>query len=107
MKLVVRHTMQAIPLTSTFNANKTGTMNTRLRYAQRFLLLLCGVIALTAAPCYAQQKSRIQTSPCRQSPCITRTGQTIVDAKIPDDVAIERLLKPYSGKVRALNVVIG
>lgn len=107
MKLVVRHTMQAIPLTSTFNANKTGTMNTRLRIAQRFLLLLCGVIALTATPCYAQQKSRTQTSPCRQSPCITRTGQTIVDAKIPDDVAIERLLKPYSGKVRALNVVIG
>lgn len=82
-------------------------MNTRLRNSWRFLLLCCGVIALTAIPSIAQQKSGSQTRPCRQPPCITRTGKTIVDAKIPDDAAIERLLKPYSGKVRALNVVIG
>ena len=82
-------------------------MNTRLRNSWRFLLLFCGVIALTATPSFAQQKSGSQTRPCRQPPCITRTGKTIVDAKIPDDAAIERLLKPYSGKVRALNVVIG
>jgi 2',3'-cyclic-nucleotide 2'-phosphodiesterase (5'-nucleotidase family) len=36
-----------------------------------------------------------------------RTTQTTVDAKIPDDDAVEKMLAPYSGKVRALNVVIG
>ena len=82
-------------------------MNTRLRNSWRFLLLFCGVIALTATPSFAQQKSSSQTRPCRQPPCIKRTGKTIVDAKIADDAAVERMLKPYSGKVRALNVVIG
>ena len=82
-------------------------MNTRLRNSWRFLLLFGGVIALTATPSFAQQKSGSQSRPCRQPPCITRTGKTIVDAKTPDDAAVERMLKPYSGKVRALNVVIG
>ena len=82
-------------------------MTTCLRNSWRFLLLLCGMTALTAAPTLAQQKTSSQTRPCRQPPCVTRTGQTIVDAKIPDDAAVERMLKPYSGKVRALNVVIG
>ena len=82
-------------------------MNTRLRNSWRFLLLFCGVIAFTATPSFAQQKSSSQSRPCRQTPCITRTGKTIVDATTPDDAAVERMLKPYSGKVRALNVVIG
>lgn len=82
-------------------------MNTRLRNSWRFLLLLCGLITITATPSFGQLKSGLQTRPCRQPPCITTTGQTIVDAKIPDDAAIERMLKPYSSKVRALNVVIG
>ena len=82
-------------------------MNTRLRSSWRFLLLLCGISVLTAASALAQQKTSSQTRPCRQPPCITRTGKTIVDEKLPDDAAVERMLKPYSGKVRALNVVIG
>ncbi|MGI8919975.1 MAG: 5'-nucleotidase C-terminal domain-containing protein [Pyrinomonadaceae bacterium] len=82
-------------------------MTTCLRNSWRNLLLLCGTSALLAAPALAQQKTSSQTRPCRQPPCVTRTGQTIVDAKIPDDAAVERMLKPYSGKVRALNVVIG
>lgn len=36
-----------------------------------------------------------------------RSSQTVVDASIPDDDAVEKMLAPYSGKVRALNVVIG
>ncbi|MDQ3473692.1 MAG: hypothetical protein M3447_08145, partial [Acidobacteriota bacterium] len=82
-------------------------MTSCLRNSWRVLLLLCGITALIAAPALAQQKTSSQTRPCRQPPCVTRTGQTIVDAKHPDDAAVERMLKPYSGKVRALNVVIG
>lgn len=82
-------------------------MTTCLRNSWRFLLLLSCMTMLTVAPALAQQKTSSQTRPCRQPPCVTRTGQTIVDAKLPDDAAVERMLKPYSGKVRALNVVIG
>ena len=82
-------------------------MTACLRNSWRFLLLLSCMNLLTAAPSLAQQKTSSQTRPCRQPPCVTRTGQTIVDAKLPDDAAVERMLKPYSGKVRALNVVIG
>lgn len=82
-------------------------MTTRLRNSWRFLLLFCCLAAPAAMPCLAQQKTQSRTRPCRQTPCVSRTGQTIVDAKIPDDAAVERMLKPYSGKVRALNVVIG
>ena len=82
-------------------------MTTRLRNSWRALLLFCCLAAPAAMPCLAQQKTQSRTRPCRQTPCVSRTGQTIVDAKIPDDAAVERMLKPYSGKVRALNVVIG
>jgi len=82
-------------------------MTTCLRNSWRFLLLVCGMTALTAVAALAQPKTSAQTRSCRQPPCVTRTGQTIIDAKLPDDAAVERMLKPYSGKVRALNVVIG
>ncbi|HSD45891.1 MAG TPA: 5'-nucleotidase C-terminal domain-containing protein [Pyrinomonadaceae bacterium] len=36
-----------------------------------------------------------------------RSAQTSIDASIPDDPEIEKLLAPYSGKVRALSAVIG
>lgn len=78
-----------------------------LRNWWRFLLLCCCVTTVAAVPSLAQQKSQSRNHPCRQTPCVSRTGETIVDAKIPDDAAVERMLKPYSGKVRALNVVIG
>lgn len=81
-------------------------MNTRQRSSWRSLFLL-SLIGALAAPGLAQQKTQSSARPCRQTPCVTKTGQTIVDAKISDDPAVERMLKPYSGKVRALNVVIG
>jgi 2',3'-cyclic-nucleotide 2'-phosphodiesterase (5'-nucleotidase family) len=36
-----------------------------------------------------------------------RVSEVLVDASIPDDPALEKMLAPYSGKVRALEVVIG
>lgn len=81
-------------------------MTTRQRNSCR-LLFLCGLIAAVAPLSFTQQKSQSQTRPCRQTPCVTRTGETLVDEGIPDDPAVEKMLQPYSGKVRALNVVIG
>lgn len=82
-------------------------MNIRLRYLWQLLLVLCGLFTFTFGSAQTQQKPKERTYPCRQTPCVARASETIVDSKIPDDAAVERILKPYAGKVRALNVVIG
>lgn len=82
-------------------------MNIRLRNLWQLLLLLCGLFTFTFASAQAPPKPKPHTYPCRQTPCVSRSDQTMVDSKIADDAAVERMLKPYAGKVRALNVVIG
>lgn len=78
-------------------------------------LLLIIALAAFAAPVLGQT-TPIQ--PCEATPSpsksITapakpgvRSSQTVIDANIPDDDAVEKMLAPYSGKVRALNVFIG
>src|SRR6185295_14511174 len=37
----------------------------------------------------------------------SKTSQTVVDPSLPDDAAVIKMLEPYSGKVHALEVVIG
>ena len=79
------------------------------------LLLLIIALASFIAPAHAQSPA---IQPCEATPAAkpgvsapaktgVRSGQTVVDASIPDDDAVEKMLAPYSGKVRALNVVIG
>lgn len=77
-----------------------------------FLLLALAAFAPANAQSTAIQPCEATPSPAKPAtgaPVKTgvRSGQTVIDAKIPDDDAIEKLLAPYSGKVRALNVVIG
>ena len=81
-------------------------------------LLLVVALAAFASPVFAQS-SAIQ--PCEATPAPAKpansasapvktgvsSSQTVVDAKIPDDEAVEKMLAPYSAKVRALSVVIG
>jgi 2',3'-cyclic-nucleotide 2'-phosphodiesterase (5'-nucleotidase family) len=81
----------------------------------RILLL---VIALASfAVSSSAQTTTIQ--PCEATPSTAKPGasapvktgvhssQTVIDASIPDDAAVEKMLAPYAGKVRALNVVVG
>lgn len=80
------------------------------------ILLLVIALALFSAPALAQAPA---IQPCEATPSPgkpginapaktgVRSSQTSVDASIPDDDAVEKILAPYSGKVRALNVVIG
>jgi 2',3'-cyclic-nucleotide 2'-phosphodiesterase (5'-nucleotidase family) len=49
-------------------------------------------------------KSSSATVPVRGEP---RVSETLIDSSIPDDQTLERMLTPYSAKVRALEVVIG
>ncbi|HKY29428.1 MAG TPA: 5'-nucleotidase C-terminal domain-containing protein [Pyrinomonadaceae bacterium] len=37
----------------------------------------------------------------------SRVSETVIDATIPADAAVEKMLEPYSAKVRALDAVIG
>jgi 2',3'-cyclic-nucleotide 2'-phosphodiesterase (5'-nucleotidase family) len=79
--------------------------------------ILLFIIALAFVAPARAQSTAIQ--PCDATPASTakpsitpakvgvRTTQTAVDAKIADDDAIEKLLAPYSGKVRALDVRVG
>ena len=100
------------------------------------LLVLSGweVLAQTIQPCEvkkpctvtptAASKPTSRTSPNRRKPANKRTStkpgsatpstkidsrasETVIDTTIPADPAVEKMLEPYSAKVRALDVVIG
>ena len=84
------------------------------------VLLLLIALASFAPVGYGQSKAiepcppsanPIKTS-ADQTPAVvtrasTRVRETVIDASIPVDPATEKLLEPYTAKVRALNVVIG
>jgi 2',3'-cyclic-nucleotide 2'-phosphodiesterase (5'-nucleotidase family) len=80
------------------------------------LLLHIFFLALVAPVGYGQGTA---IEPCPASPGVvntalsnparvsTRTGETLVDSSIPDDATVEKLLAPYTERVRGLNVVLG
>lgn len=79
----------------------------RLAPAFMLALFVSAAQAQTAIePCPATP-----AKPAIVAPAPTRIGaqtkQTVVDASIPDDPAVEKMLAPYSEKVRALSIVIG
>ena len=79
----------------------------------RILLLLFALVAF-CVPAFGQAAA---IQPCEATPAKpgtsapvkigVRSGQTSIDASIPADAAVEKMLEPYSGKVRALSNVIG
>lgn len=81
----------------------------------RILLLFIALASFAVTS--SAQTTTIQ--PCEATPSTAKPGvnapvktgvqssQTVVDASIPDDDAVEKMLAPYAGKVRALNVVVG
>jgi 2',3'-cyclic-nucleotide 2'-phosphodiesterase (5'-nucleotidase family) len=89
---VVRHTMQAL---------RSGQMtNTYIK------TLLCAV-ALTAlaVPAYGQSTA---IAPCQDLPKAQPRARLLpADESVPADPAIEKMLAPYSAKVRELRKVIG
>ena len=80
------------------------------------ILFLVFALAACCMPAFGQATA---IQPCEATPGTTRPGpnapvkigvrssQITIDASIPDDEAVEKMLAPYSGKVRALTVVIG
>jgi 2',3'-cyclic-nucleotide 2'-phosphodiesterase (5'-nucleotidase family) len=76
-------------------------------------LFLALALAAFIPPAHAQSPA-IQPCEATPSPAKTgapakaavRSGQTVIDAGIADDPGVEKMLAPYSGKVRALSAVI-
>jgi 2',3'-cyclic-nucleotide 2'-phosphodiesterase (5'-nucleotidase family) len=114
--------MQALPLRSMSKSQPDSDKTWKLlrfrvlRAVCAKLLLLASALALPVQSVPAQQGTAIQ--PCSTPPCASnnapapvkskaRVSQTLIDASIPDDPAMEKLLAPYAPKVRALNTVIG
>lgn len=81
-----------------------------------FRILLLFLVLTIAVPAFGQTVIEpCPATPAPAKPAITatpaktgaRTTQSVVDATIPDDAAVEKILAPYSEKVRALSLVIG
>ena len=98
---VVRHTMQAL---------RSGQM------INRFIKSLISAVALTvfAAPAFGQGTA-IEPCPATPKPGITASPQKVgssfkrteIDASLPNDPDVEKLLAPYTDRVRDLSKVIG
>lgn len=68
--------------------------------------LLLVSLALSGQSARAQVAAR--PAPAATPPDVhARVGETVVDATIPDDKAVDKMLEVYAPKVRALDVVIG
>ena len=91
----------------------------RTFFGARFLLVLIALVAFAVPslgqataiePCQASPtpaKSNTGTLSAAPSKVEVKSKQTLIDASIADDPDVEKMLAPYSVKVRALNVVIG
>ncbi|HVS21471.1 MAG TPA: 5'-nucleotidase C-terminal domain-containing protein [Pyrinomonadaceae bacterium] len=80
----------------------------RKAVSSRWLILL---LLLISAPLAVAQQPAPQASPTKQAPAArdvhARVTETLIDASIKDDPAVDQMLAVYGPKVRALDVVIG
>jgi 2',3'-cyclic-nucleotide 2'-phosphodiesterase (5'-nucleotidase family) len=84
------------------------------KYNPMRILRLCLALAAFCVPAFGQAAA---IQPCEATPAKpsastpvkigVRSGQNNIDSSIPADDAVEKMLEPYSGKVRALSNVIG
>jgi len=124
--------MQAFPFRSMsktkLNSHKTDfkceisslrSSQTQFHIHRRAVKVALLFVLVTAPHALCAQQSAA-TKPCSDPPCAGKTNsaplpvkvkervsETLVDGSIPDDPALERIIKPYRAKVRALEVVIG
>lgn len=77
------------------------------RLAQSLLIALALLCAATTA--FTQPAAKPQTSPAQPATADVhgRVTETVVDASIPDDVAVDKMVAVYSPKVRELDTIIG
>jgi 2',3'-cyclic-nucleotide 2'-phosphodiesterase (5'-nucleotidase family) len=76
----------------------------RAKIASISCTLLLSLMALSVHSASAQVAARPAPTPANVH---ARVGETLVDASIPDDEAVDKMLETYGPKVRALDVKIG
>jgi 2',3'-cyclic-nucleotide 2'-phosphodiesterase (5'-nucleotidase family) len=125
MSRVVRHTIHALPLRSMQNTTGNET-RTRSQVTFSSISILCRTFLLVFMLAFlfstgvAQQSAAIE--PCPATPDSNKVGlrtggrpssdtanvsETLIDASIPADQEIMKMLQPYRAKVAELDVVIG
>ena len=89
-------------------------IDVRLPRFAAFLLVL--LVSVYAPPRVFGQAQAIEPCPATPAPKIgstpptkvsSKVSQTAIDATIPNDPTVEKIVTPYAGRVRELNVVIG
>src|SRR3989440_4520193 len=75
----------------------------------RQLLLLLTLVFAGATPVFAQPAAKPQTTPAPAggADVHARVTETLIDAAIADDLAVDKMLAVYAPKVRELDNVIG
>src|SRR5258706_15366308 len=75
----------------------------------RQLLLLLMLVFAGATPVFAQPAAKPQTSPAQAggADVHARVTETLIDAAIADDAAVDKMLAVYAPRVRELDNVIG
>jgi 2',3'-cyclic-nucleotide 2'-phosphodiesterase (5'-nucleotidase family) len=89
--------------------NSTAVFRALLR-ALAFTLLVVPVLGQTIEPCPATPapaKPGFTKAPAGPEKADVRSKRIIVDAGIPDDPEVEKIIAPYAEKVRELSKVIG
>jgi len=96
---------------------KTNKFRFSARLSRFFLLVSlvagCAPVALSQTNATTPAKATPTTVPSKPVPVkkavvsSSKTTQAVVDPSLPDDAAVIKMLEPYSGKVHALEVVIG
>src|SRR5215212_2660782 len=110
MCCVVRHTMQALLSGQMLNMHSFNRMTRALLCA-----LALGLFVVTG---FGQQGTAIE--PCQATPAPGKPGVvsgpekvdvktrlSVVDASVPDDPDVSKIIAPYSERVRELSTVIG
>src|SRR5438445_2018693 len=80
--------------------------NLRERLPQLFLLLM--LVFAGATPALTQPAAKPQTTPAQTGADVhARVTETLIDASISDDPAVDKMVAVYAPKVRELDNVIG
>ena len=106
---VVRHTMQALPSGQMLNISSINQLSRALICAVALTIFAVPALGQGTAiePCQATPTPGVKSSTTTPQKVGTRARLLPVDARVPGDPAVEKMLAPYSGKVRELSKVIG
>ena len=101
LQVLVEQEFAYVPRGATYYASSSFRSMTN----RQIKTLLCAItLLLVTVPAYGQGTA---IQPCTQTTSQPRARLLNVDASVPADPDVEKVLAPYSGKVRELSKVIG